>query len=654
MDIALVSDENYFPGLWVTILSLLAKSEDAGSINLYVVDSGITDESWLRLSEAVSQHPKPPQLIRTIFSREKLDDYKFPGTRGPLPYARLFLPELLQSDKVLYLDADLLVCRDVIELDTLELNGYACASVLNEDGATIDFDFSNEKCRELNIDPKSNYFNTGLLFMNLDYWRAHDMTRKCLDFLGKHECKLVDQSAINAVMNNAILPIDRSWNRLSNFLTPAELASANCIVHYTSRNPWMYQGDVLSMLLWKKFANDTGLSFQPPKMKVSIFERNVFLGVMRTLGYGLMAIWYSIRHKRRKASGYAYAFTYWVKDSSMRKARARDIRMAKHKMLSINQAPSWLKESSSCTSGLDVGLLTPGDLPTKGDKLTQLLENRGRTRKFFSARIERRLQSRLSDLIKGKGRLHVSDLKSDVVVSLTSWPPRAKTLPLVLLTILEQTLRPAMIYVWLSHDDQDMISNEHREFFTKHGVEFKAVDDLIAHKKWLPLLELGQTDSFVIADDDTYYPKDWFDYLVSEAAQYPDCIVAHRCHKIKVNHDNIPEAYVDWEKGVNGSSGNSHLVFPTGCGGVVIHPKAISEEFRRRDLIEKLCPLADDIWLKAAYLQSGFKCRKSHYSFPCLDYPGTRESGLAVKNVDQGANDQQLKDVFDYFNLKLD
>jgi len=490
--------------------------------------------------------------------------------------------------------------------------------------------------------------------MNLDYWRAHDMTRKCLDFLGKHECKLVDQSAINAVMNNAILPIDRSWNRLSNFLTPAELASANCIVHYTSRNPWMYQGDVLSMLLWKKFANDTGLSFQPPKMKVSIFERNVFLGVMRTLGYGLMAIWYSIRHKRRKASGYAYAFTYWVKDSSMRKARARDIRMAKHKMLSINQAPSWLKESSSCTSGLDVGLLTPGDLPTKGGKLTQLLENRGRTRKFFSARIERRLKSRLSALMKGKGGLNVSDLTSDVVLSLTSWPPRAKTLPLVLLTILEQTLRPAMIYVWLSHDDQDMISNEHREFFTKHGVEFKAVDDLIAHKKWLPLLELGQTDSFVIADDDTYYPKDWFDYLVSEAAQYPDCIVAHRCHKIKVNHDNIPEAYVDWEKGVNGSSGNSHLVFPTGCGGVVIHPKAISEEFRRRDLIEKLCPLADDIWLKAAYLQSGFKCRKSHYSFPCLDYPGTRESGLAVKNVDQGANDQQLKDVFDYFNLKLD
>ena len=86
----------------------------------------------------------------------------------------------------------------------------------------------------------------------------------------------------------------------------------------------------------------------------------------------------------------------------------------------------------------------------------------------------------------------------------------------------------------------------------------------------------------------------------------------------------------------------------------MIQPDAIGEDFRRRDLIDKLCPIADDVWLKAAYLQSGFKCRKSHYSFPCLDYPGTRESGLAVKNVDQGANDQQLKDVFDYFDLKLD
>ena len=86
----------------------------------------------------------------------------------------------------------------------------------------------------------------------------------------------------------------------------------------------------------------------------------------------------------------------------------------------------------------------------------------------------------------------------------------------------------------------------------------------------------------------------------------------------------------------------------------MIRPEAVPAEFRDRDLIKKLCPVADDIWLKSAYLHSGFKCRKTNYYFPCFDYPGTTESGLAVGNVDQGGNDRQLEETFKYFDLKLD
>ena len=39
--------------------------------------------------------------------------------------------------------------------------------------------------------------------------------------------------------------------------------------------------------------------------------------------------------------------------------------------------------------------------------------------------------------------------------------------------------------------------------------------------------------------------------------------------------------------------------------------------------------------------------------FPCLDFPGTRDSGLAVENVDQGGNDLQFREVLKYFDLKL-
>jgi len=120
-----------------------------------------------------------------------------------------------------------------------------------------------------------------------------------------------------------------------------------------------------------------------------------------------------------------------------------------------------------------------------------------------------------------------------------------------------------------------------------------------------------------------------------------------------VQVDRLPQDYSKWEKDVSSRAGVSSLLFPTGCGGVVVHPRAISTEFRRRDLIKQLCPQADDIWLKAAYLKSGFSCRGTQYSFPCLEYPGTTESGLAQMNVDQGGNDEQLKKVFQYFDLRM-
>ena len=115
----------------------------------------------------------------------------------------------------------------------------------------------------------------------------------------------------------------------------------------------------------------------------------------------------------------------------------------------------------------------------------------------------------------------------------------------------------------------------------------------------------------------------------------------------------MPEPYAEWQRGVTGQKESSHDLFAVGCGGTLVRPAAIAEEFRSRELIDKLCHRADDVWLKAAYIHSGYKVRKSRYDFPSLDYPGTTQSGLAVTNVDQGENDQQLQQVFQYFDLKL-
>jgi hypothetical protein len=288
----------------------------------------------------------------------------------------------------------------------------------------------------------------------------------------------------------------------------------------------------------------------------------------------------------------------------------------------------------------------------RGKLITALLRDRGRSRRLMIDWFQHKQQARLNAMLAGRKKPRISAHQCDVPISITSWMPRKDPLPLVLLSMIEQSLRPAAVHVWLSAEDQEMISAHHRDFFVEYGVQFHETDNIGPHKKWLPLIESGYETPFVIADDDTYYPRDWFAALVNEAREHPDEIIAHRCHQMKVDANGMPEPYAEWQRGVMGQRESSHYLFAVGCGGTLVRPAAIAEEFRSRELIDKLCHRADDVWLKAACIHSGYKVRKSEYNFPSLDYPGTTQSGLAVTNVDQGENDQQLQQVFQHFDLK--
>ena len=50
------------------------------------------------------------------------------------------------------------------------------------------------------------YFNSGVLLINLDYWREHNITQQLLDFVctNPNKCLLHDQDAINAVLYGKI------------------------------------------------------------------------------------------------------------------------------------------------------------------------------------------------------------------------------------------------------------------------------------------------------------------------------------------------------------------------------------------------------------------------------------------------------------------
>lgn len=274
---------------------------------------------------------------------------------------------------------------------------------------------------------------------------------------------------------------------------------------------------------------------------------------------------------------------------------------------------------------------------------SRVLRNRGRSRAIVSAQIVKNLRFHLNDFLDGKWLPSKSTASSGHVVSMTSWRPRLPDLPLVLLSLLRQSHRPSSVHVWLTPSDHSLLEPLVMERFSFHGVRFETCDDLGPHKKWLPMIEGGASDPFVICDDDILYPRNWLGRLIHEDRR--DAYVGVRCHEISYDSAGIPLSYEKWSRDVAWESEPSKDLFITGCGGAIIHPERIRDEFRDRGAIFEKCPRADDIWLKAAHAAAGIPCYKTRYSFPCLEIPGTGESSLMQTNVDAGGNDRQLEAV---------
>lgn len=86
------------------------------------------------------------------------------------------------------------------------------------------------------------YFNSGVLLINLEYWRKNDIENKLLNFVKENidNIKTGDQEVLNRVLNNEVKILDDTWNvQSSNFTNRSSYINHPKIIHYVSENkPW--------------------------------------------------------------------------------------------------------------------------------------------------------------------------------------------------------------------------------------------------------------------------------------------------------------------------------------------------------------------------------------------------------------------------------
>ena len=136
-------------------------------------------------------------------------------------------------------------------------------------------------------------------------------------------------------------------------------------------------------------------------------------------------------------------------------------------------------------------------------------------------------------------------LNLNVVVSMTTIPSRKERLITNLPAILEQSYDFHKLVI----NVDDNLTEEDYKFYDS----LKDMDNRIminkADAKWrscnklLPTIKLFPESPIITVDDDIYYPRNCFFYLVEQHLKTPQCVVAHEINPISVDDNGYVNFY---------------------------------------------------------------------------------------------------------------
>ncbi|WP_321381716.1 hypothetical protein [Trichococcus shcherbakoviae] len=239
-----------------------------------------------------------------------------------------------------------------------------------------------------------------------------------------------------------------------------------------------------------------------------------------------------------------------------------------------------------------------------------------------------------------------------VILSLTSFPARIDTLWIVIETLLRQTYKPEKIILWLANSQFESYEDLPIRLrkLTNRGLEIRFCDDMRSHKKYYYTMKNYPDHTVITVDDDTFYPENLVENLIHISQIYPNTICCNLAHRMTFDSNDNILPYTNWDSGAQGCNTPSDNLVPIGCEGVLYPPGSLNKNLFDKEQILQLCPLADDLWLKAMASLNEYKSVKVRPdSIPFANLLSAKKSSLNAINVNENKNDEQLRNVIDAY-----
>jgi lipopolysaccharide biosynthesis glycosyltransferase len=271
VNIVLITDSRYTLPTGVVMYSAIKNKCPSSIYNFYIVTENTTaqDDAYLLRMKNLAQDSVNITLIPRLEP-----DLPYENMQRFLQYKvgmhKIYLPEILKDiDKVIYMDGDTVVLKDLRSLFEMDVKGVYAA--VAKDG--IYYRFPKEM-NEMGLDKRGFYFNSGVMLHNLQEQRQDNIVEKLVHYVKTNNDFYGDQDVLNVVLGDKLKLMSYKNNCISTFFEADDLDFLSdyfgenlpkdtfyiyqgaTIIHYAGDKPWQDNYSPLYLKeLWFRYYN---------------------------------------------------------------------------------------------------------------------------------------------------------------------------------------------------------------------------------------------------------------------------------------------------------------------------------------------------------------------------------------------------------------
>lgn len=207
--IAYITDDNYVMPTIVSITSAIMNKNESSIYKIFVIGVSINNENKKIIEEFISKNINDKIYLNILHFNQH---YNFDDSHPYVTSAAIFkfdIANILSDyDKVLYIDCDTIILKDLTELFKIDLNDNYAAGV-------IDY-FPMEILKHNKNIGVENYFNSGVMLLNTKLLRENKVKEILLDYKNKNYDLFMEQDTLNYIFNNKVRFISVKYNCIIN------------------------------------------------------------------------------------------------------------------------------------------------------------------------------------------------------------------------------------------------------------------------------------------------------------------------------------------------------------------------------------------------------------------------------------------------------